>query len=177
MFSNPQKNLLQTGISKGTVIADLGCGVGYYSILVANMVGDEGIVYSIDINPDFISKVSSEAKTEGLKNIRPIVGNIERKGGTSLADESVDLVIMTNVAFALENKKEAVQEVKRILKKKGRVLFIEWSDSFGGIGPHKDHVFKESEASEVFSTEGFEMVQKIEAGEHHYGIIWRKISR
>lgn len=174
MFSNPQKNLLQTGISKGTVIADLGCGVGYYSLLVANMVGDEGIVYSIDINPDFISKVASEAKNEGLKNIRPVVGDIEKKGGTSLADESVDLVIMANVAFALENKKEAVAEVKRILKKKGRVLFIEWSDSFGGIGPHKDHVMPESKGLEVFLVAGFEMVQKIDAGEHHYGIIWRK---
>ncbi|MEI8338108.1 MAG: methyltransferase domain-containing protein [bacterium] len=175
MFSNPQKNLLQTGISKGTVIADLGCGVGYYSILAGYMVGDEGVVYAIDTNSDLISKVAKEAKDEGLKNIRPIVGNIEKKGGTSLADGSVDLVIMANVAFALENKKEAVVEAKRILKKKGRILFIEWSDSFGGVGPHKDHVFKESEAMEIFLLEKFEMVQKIDAGEHHYGIIWRKV--
>ena len=174
MFSNPQKNLLQTGISKGTVVADLGCGVGYYSILAGYMVGTEGVVYSVDINPDFISKVAKEAKDEGLKNVRPIVGNIEKKGGTSLADESVDLVIMANVAFALENNKEAVIEAKRIVKKKGRILFIEWSDSFGGIGPHKEHVFKESEALEIFLLQGFEMAQKIEAGEHHYGIIWRK---
>ena len=175
MFSNPQKNLLQTGISKGTVIADLGCGAGYYSILAGLMVGQDGLVYSIDINRDLISKVAKEAKEEGLKNVRTIVGNIEKKGGTSLADESVDLVIMANVAFAFENKKEAILEAKRIVKKKGRILFIEWSDSFGGIGPHKDHVFPESKALEIFLLEGLEMVQKIDAGEHHYGIIWRKV--
>ncbi|MFA6463845.1 MAG: class I SAM-dependent methyltransferase [Candidatus Paceibacterota bacterium] len=174
MFSNPQKILLQTGISKGTIIADLGCGVGYYSVLVAHMVGDQGLVYSIDINPDLISKTAKEAKDEGLKNIRPIVGDIEKKGGTSLADESVDLCLMTNAMFALENKKEAIEEAKRITKKKGRILFVEWSDSFGGIGPHSEHVFKESEALEMFLLAGFEMVQKIDAGEHHYGIIWRK---
>ena len=175
MFSNPQKNLLQTGISKGMVVADFGCGVGYYSILLGHMVGDGGVVYAIDINPDFISKIAKEAKAEDLKNIRPVHGDVEKKDGTSLADESVDLVIMANSIFSLENKKEAVLEAKRILRKKGRILFIEWSDSFGGIGPHKDHVFKESEGLEIFLVAGFEMVQKIDAGEHHYGIIWRKV--
>ena len=175
MFSNPQKNLLQTGISKGTVVADLGCGAGYYSILVAYLVGKDGLVYAVDSNKDLISKVAKEAKEEGLKNVRAIVGNIEKNGGTNLANESVDLCLMTNVAFALENKKEAILEAKRIIKKKGRMLFIEWSDSFGGIGPHSDHVFKEDEAKKLFEEVGLDFVQNIDAGEHHYGLIYRKV--
>ena len=118
---------------------------------------------------------AKEAKEEGLKNVRAIVGNIEKNGGTNLANESVDLCLMTNVAFALENKKEAILEAKRIIKKKGRMLFIEWSDSFGGIGPHSDHVFKEDEAKKLFEEVGLDFVQNIDAGEHHYGLIYRKV--
>ena len=57
---------------------------------------------------------------------------------------------MANVSFALKDKKEAVQEAKRILKRKEEYFLIEWSDSFGGIGPHKDHVFKEHKLWEFF---------------------------
>ena len=81
---------------------------------------------------------------------------------------------MANVAFVLEDKKGAILEAKRIAKTKGRILFIEWSDSFGGIGPHKDHVLSEADAKKLFEDDGLIFVQNIDAGEHHYGLIYRK---
>ncbi len=174
MFSNPQKNLLQTGVGKAAVVADLGSGAGFYSIPAALMVGVDGIVYAIDINQDLLSKLKNEAKSQNIKNIRPIAGNIEKLGGTSLADDIADLTIISNTFFSLEDKNSAIKEAKRITKNKGRILFVEWNDNFAGIGPHKDHLFKEEDAKKLFEEAGLAVFQKIDAGDHHYGLILRK---
>jgi hypothetical protein len=63
----------------------------------------------------------------------------------------------------------------RILKKKGRVLLVEWADSFAGMGPHRDHVVKQDDAKKIFIDAGFAYERDVKAGEHHYGLVFRKV--
>jgi len=65
-------------------------------------------------------------------------------------------------------------EIKRILKPGGRVLFVDWASSFGGIGPQSQHVFDEDMAKKLFEKHGFKEDSTIGAGAQHYGIIFRK---
>jgi hypothetical protein len=65
-------------------------------------------------------------------------------------------------------------EIKRILKPGGRVLFVDWASSFGGIGPQSQHVFDEDMAKKLFEKHGFKEDRTIGAGAQHYGIIFRK---
>lgn len=174
MFSNPQKNLLQISVAKGAIVADLDCGIGHYALEVAKLTGEHGEVYAIDINEELLKKIVNEAKKEKLKNLHVICANIEKRGGTTLKDSSVDLVIMANTFFAVSDKKGAIEEVKRILRPKGRILFVEWKDSFAGVGPHRDHVFKQDDAEKLFAEENLEIVNEIVAGDHHYGLVLRK---
>ena len=68
-----------------------------------------------------------------------------------------------------------LEEAKRVLKVGGRVILIEWSDSFGGIGPRASDVLAESVARELLTRAGFAFERSIKTpGEHHYGLVLKK---
>lgn len=175
MFSDPTKIIEQCGIQAGMDIADFGSGSGFYSLAASKALVSTGRVYAIDAQKDLLTKLKNHAVREGQYNIEVVWGDIEKLGGTKLRESSVDLVFMCNVFFQLENKEDAVKEALRILKPRGRIVFVDWSDSFGGIGPHQKSVFKKDKAVPFFEKYGFSMDKEITAGSHHYGYIFKKM--
>ncbi len=175
MFSDPVKNIEQCGIQAGMDIADLGSGSGFYSMAAAKALISTGRVYAIDAHKEILSKLKNNAAHEGVYNIEVIWGNIEKINGTKLRDSSVDLALLCNVLFQVEDRSSTIKEAKRILKPNGRVLVVDWSDSFGGMGPQPKMVIKKDKIQELFQKEGFHLDREISAGSHHYGMIYKKL--
>lgn len=174
MFSDPLKNIQQLGLIKGMHIADFGSGSGFYSIAMADEVGTNGRVYAIDVQKDLLQKIKNEAKMRGLSNLEIIWGDVEKFGGTKIKDHSIDIVIIANMLFQAPEKNNVCVEAKRILKNGGRVLVVDWMDSFGGLGPRKEDVFLASQAKDIFQKNGFMLNKEFDAGDHHYGLIFKK---
>lgn len=172
MFSNPEKNVAQLGLREGMRVADFGAGTGVYSFSAGKHVGHTGHVYAIEVQKDLVKKLESEIKDNRVANVECIWGDIEKIHGTKIADHSMDAVIIANVLFQAEDKLGLIDEAKRILKKDGKILFIEWAISFGGMGPSINSVVKEEEAINLFTKRGFKLQEKITTNEHHYGIIF-----
>ncbi len=176
MFSDPQKIITQLHIQPGTSVADLGAGIGAYTIPLAKMVGQNGKVYACEVQQDMLVRIENEIKAQGITNIQTVHSNIEAKLGTKLRDQSIDWVIVANVLFQVENRPGFVQEIARILKPSGSVLLIDWSESFGNMGPHEKDVVKPSEAEELFNSVGLKKTPVVlDAGSHHYGMVLKKI--
>lgn len=175
MFSDPVKNVEQCGIQAGMEIADFGSGSGHYTISAAKALMSTGRVYSIDVNKDLLTKLKNTSTKEGLYNVEVIWGDIEKAGGTKLREASIDLVFLTNILFQVEDKDGVIKEAKRVLKPSGRVLVIDWVDSFGGLGPSQKSVFKKEQAVKLFEKAGFHLDREITAGAHHYGFIYKKL--
>ncbi|MCC2630670.1 MAG: type 11 methyltransferase [Candidatus Paceibacter sp.] len=173
-FSDPTKIIEDVGIQEGSTVADLGAGTGFYSMAAAKAVGPNGRVYAVDVQQDLLARIKNTAHVGRVHNIEVIHGDIERLNGTRLREQSVDLVIVANVMFQLENKVGLLDEAKRILKPNGRILLVDWSDSFGGMGPQASMVFTQQDAKTLFESKGFAFVTGVVAGDHHYGLIFRK---
>jgi SAM-dependent methyltransferase len=62
------------GITPGKNVADIGAGSGWFSVRAAKRVGDAGIVYAVDINPEAIRYIDSRIQKEKLHNVKPILG-------------------------------------------------------------------------------------------------------
>ncbi len=175
MFSDPQENIQQFSLGPGNFVADFGAGSGFYSFAAAEAVGPSGKVYAVDVQKDLLEKLKNEARNiRHLNNVDIIWGDLDHLGGTRLRESSLDAVIASNVFFQLEKKDNACMEMKRILKPGGRVLFIDWASSFGGVGPQPQDVFSEEMAKKLFEKHGFKEDRSIGAGAQHYGIIFRK---
>jgi len=173
-FSDPQKNIEQFYLREGMRVADLGAGMGAYSIAAAKKVGDKGKVYAVEVQKDFLQKIKNEAKAQGVDNVEVLWGDIEELGGTKIGDGAVDAVILSNVLFQVEDEKGLLSEAKRILTSGGSMLVVDWADSFGGLGPKPDAVIPPSKMKSMLGEAGFAFDRDIETGEHHYGFVVTK---
>ncbi len=175
MFSDPTKNIEQAGIQPGMDIVDMGAGSGFYTIAVAKALAATGRVYAVDAQKDLLTKLKNQAVHDGLYNVEVVWADIEKVGGTHLREGTIDLVLLCNVLFQVDDKKSTLDEIKRILKPGGRLLLVDWSDSFGGIGPHAKSVVTRDKALDLCEAEGFSLERDITAGSHHYGMILKKL--
>jgi len=173
MFTNPEQNILHLGLSEGMRVADFGAGSGAYSKACSQKVGYTGKVYAIEVQKDLLKRLETDIKSWGITNIDCIWGDIEKKNGTKISDNSMDAVIISNVLFQADDKLGLIDEAKRVLKKGGKVLLIEWSESFSGMGPAPEHIVTESMAKELFEKRGFKLEESISTSPHHYGIIFK----
>lgn len=173
-FADPQNNIEQFDLQPGMKVADFGAGTGAYSIAVAKKIGAEGKVFALEVQKDLLDKIRQNASNENIFNIEVCWRDLEKEGGTKLKDASMDAVILSNILFQTEKKEVVVREVLRILKPNRKVLFIDWSDSAGGLGPIDDHVFYPDQAKKIFLENGFEYTRDIYAGDNHYGMIFKK---
>jgi len=107
------------GAKKGEVCVDLGSGRGTDAMRLAEIVGNEGYVYGIDISEGMIRKAKSSAERIGVKNIEFIHGTLEK---LDLKDQIADIVISNCTINHSSDKKAVWNEVYRILKNNGRFV-------------------------------------------------------
>lgn len=168
-FSDPKIILSQFGISQGICVVDLGSGAGGFARPAKEMVGEDGVVYAVDIQKELLDKLHHDAP-----EIEVVWADLEKEKHTRLRDGIADVVIIANMLFQVENKQHVLREAHRLLKTKGRVLFIDWKDSFGGLGPHEEAILSKMEAQKLLEEAGFVVENDIDAGDHHYGFVVRK---
>ena len=137
-------------IHKGDTVADFGAGSGYFMEVLAQLVGDQGIVYVCEIQKELVEKLGNIARSKGLSQVRPLWADVEDVGGSKIEDEALDTVVMVNTFFQFEDRITAIQEVIRTLRTGGKFFLIDWSESFNGLGPQPDHIVSEQEVIDHF---------------------------
>ena len=123
---------------------------------------------------ELLTRIKSEALKMGLQNIDVIWGDIEEDKSSRILDASADVVIVSNVLFLIKKRGALLREIDRVLKRNGKMLVIDWKDSFGGLGPTNDDVVTEGEAKILFKKHNFILEREITAGAHHYGLVFKR---
>jgi ubiquinone/menaquinone biosynthesis C-methylase UbiE len=171
-FLNPLKILTELKLKEDIIACDFGSGSGGWTIPLAKIL-ENGKVYAIDILEEPISALNSRIVLEKLANIQTIRANVEDKNGSTLAESAVDLILMTNLLFQTEDKGAVFSEAKRILKRGGKVLVIDWKLN-SPFGPNEGRVSAE-EVKKIAKNYGLKLEKEFEAGVYHYGLIFKKL--
>ncbi len=174
IFVDPKKAIEVLDLSPGMQVADVGCGVGHYTFEIAEKLNEKGRIYAIDIRKNVLDKVASEAKEKGFSIVDVIWGDAEKVGGTKIADESVDVVVASNIFFQVEDKDSLVKEFSRITKLNGKILIIEWKNSFGGLGPSEEMIVDPKEVKEYCKSCSLVFEEEHKMGTHHYELLFTK---
>lgn len=173
-FVKPQENLQDFGLRSGMDVADFGAGPGHYTLEAAKLVGETGHVCAVEIQKDLVSKISKEAEAEELENIDVVWGDLEKLGGSTLDDSAVDAVILSNVLFQARDLSAILKEAYRVLQPEGILLVIDWSDTYGGLGPPADRLVDQEYVMDAAEEIGFVFSRDVSPGAHHWGVILQK---
>jgi SAM-dependent methyltransferase len=174
MFMNPAQILAACNLQVTDSVADFGAGSGFLSRAAASLV-PKGSVFAIEIHREIVNRLARDAEEAHLDNLHPLWGDIELPGGTRLDNESVDFVVVSNVLFHLDDKIACINEAKRILKPGGRLLVVDWSESFGGIGPTPQAVVTKEMVETLCARAGFTKISDtLPGGDHHYALLFKK---
>jgi SAM-dependent methyltransferase len=139
--------LVQAGIKRGMRVADLGCGVGMVTQLLAELVGPTGEVVGVDFSGAQIAQ-ACELLPNGVSNVSFIEASAT---DTGLARESFDLVYCRFLLIHLPEPELALREMYNLLKVNGLLVcedgdltsagseppskLYAFSDLFGRLGP------------------------------------------
>ncbi|MFA5134858.1 MAG: methyltransferase domain-containing protein [Patescibacteria group bacterium] len=172
-FVNPEAVLTEIGLAYGSTVADLGCGGGYFVIPAAHMVGEEGTVYAVDVLKAALSAVASKAQLYNLTNIRTVWSNVEVPGGArKIRDHSVDTVLLVQLLSQSAKHADIFREVVRILSGRGHVVVIDWKRSDAEYMPDTEKIVSSADVERLAAHTGLRLVQRIDAGTHHYGLLF-----
>lgn len=170
-FLNPEKILEELELRSNMVAAEFGSGSGGFTIPLAKKLGD-GLVYALDIQEAPLSVLKSRSLLENVLNIRIIRCDLEKPKGSTLADLSLDLVLIPNVLFQAEKKNAIISEAERVLKKGGQMLVVDWLPK-ASQGPLKGRVNPER-VKKIAEELSFKLEKEFEAGKYHYGLVFTK---
>ena len=121
-WQRPREVMDALGISAGSVVADVGCGDGYFTFHLAERVGAAGRVYAVDIDESALKKLRQKAEKEKLTQIEAIVGAAD---DPRLAAESVEVVLIVNAYHEMRDYDAMLAALYRALKPGGRLAIIE----------------------------------------------------
>ena len=172
-FLNPSEVVAQTGIQQGNVVADLGCGHGFYVLPAAQMVGPSGTVYAVDVMEDKLGATISIANQFGYKNVRVVQADLA-KPLLSIAENVCDLVIIGNILHLINKKDELIKNIYRILKPGGRAVVVEWKRTAAPFGPPIDSRVDQQKLEVMLMQASLRKSKDLIADGYHYAVLFEK---
>jgi ubiquinone/menaquinone biosynthesis C-methylase UbiE len=174
-FADPGAVVSHFHLREGDSVADFGAGSGYYIEILSKKVGRGGKVYACEIQKELVDKIGQLARQKGLSSIYPLWCDLEEERGVKIADSTLDCGVMINTLFQVQDKETALSEVARTIRSGGKFFLVDWTDSFGGLGPQPADVMSPQGAQALAERHGFVFERTFDAGDHHFGIAFRKV--
>ncbi|HEX8521606.1 MAG TPA: class I SAM-dependent methyltransferase [Tepidisphaeraceae bacterium] len=158
--------LKELDVKKGQTICDLGCGNGFYTLKLAQMVGPEGKVIGVDIQQEMLDMLRKRAEAEKVSNVDPVLGG---EDDPKLVENSIDLVLMVDVYHELSKPAEVLAHVRHSLKKGGRVALVEFRGEDPNVPIKPLHKMTRQQIVKEWTANGFKIAREFE------GLPWQHL--
>ena len=128
-FDNPLRRFVQDPakivgphVREGMTVADIGCGMGYFSIAMAKMAGERGTVIAVDLQQQMLDLMLRRARRAGAgPQIRSVLAAEDDIG----IGEPVDFVLLFWMVHEVKNIPRFFGQVFSLLNPGGSALYAE----------------------------------------------------
>jgi ubiquinone/menaquinone biosynthesis C-methylase UbiE len=121
LWQNPYK-IIRPYIKEGDTVLDIGPGIGYFTMPLAEMVGNSGRVIAVDIQEEMLSAIKKRAKRRGVQERI----DLKLSSPDSLdVKTKVDLILAFWMVHEVPDKPRFFSQVHSLLKDKGKFLIVE----------------------------------------------------
>jgi ubiquinone/menaquinone biosynthesis C-methylase UbiE len=149
---NPDLAMRLIRVQRGSTVADLGAGSGYYTIRLARAVGDTGKVYAVDIQQGMLDLLQKSVARARLTNVIPVLGGVD---DPRLPANSLDLILMVDVYHEFAQPQAMLQRLKTALKPGGRLVLLEYRAEDPDVPIRPEHKMTKAQVKLEVEHEGF----------------------
>lgn len=128
-------------IQRGSRVADIGAGSGWFTVRSARRVGRQGGVYAVEINRDYLRHIQRRGAQEKLSNIQTILG---RPDDPLLPPASVDAVLLLKTYHEIAKPIRLLRRLRAAMRPGARLGIIDRNGNGSDHGLNADVVIKEA---------------------------------
>ena len=139
-------------VQRGSTVADLGAGSGYFTVRLARAVGNTGKVYAVDIQQGMLDLLQKAVARERLSNVVPVLGGVN---DPRLPAGTLDLVLMVDVYHEFSQPQVMLQRIKEALKPGGRLVLLEYRAEDPAVPILPEHKMTKAQVKLEVEHEGF----------------------
>jgi ubiquinone/menaquinone biosynthesis C-methylase UbiE len=156
----PEEVIRIMGLKDGAVVADLGCGTGFFARRMARAVAPSGRVYGVDIQPEMLDRMKALLAKEGIRNVVSLLGKADDPG---LPQASLDWILLVDVYHELQQPEPMLRRMRDALKADGKIALVEYrleGDSAAHI--RAEHRMSVEQVLDEWLPAGYRLVERYE---------------
>ncbi|MCR9292543.1 MAG: class I SAM-dependent methyltransferase [bacterium] len=162
----PSEVIEQLDLKAGMVVCDMGCGNGFYSLLMAQRIQPAGKVLAVDIQAEMLRLLQLRAADQGIDNIEPILSTVI---DPMLPKDSVDLLLMVDVYHEFSYPVQMLAGIRDSLKEDGLVALLEYREEDRTVPIKPLHKMSKRQILKEYQANGFKLVKQYD------GLPWQHL--
>jgi ubiquinone/menaquinone biosynthesis C-methylase UbiE len=143
-------------IAPGKTVADIGAGSGWFTVRAAKRVGEAGMVYAVDINPEAVRYIDDRVHKENLHNVKTILSTAD---DPTLPAAAIDSVLLLKTYHEVENPVIVLQKLRASLRPGAKVGIIDRNGNGENHGVSRDVVLREASQAGYKLLEQYDFVK------------------
>ena len=151
----PEAALDALNITKGSTVADVGAGSGYFTVRLSARVGAAGRVLATDLQPEMLDLLRTRLAERHITNVTLIQGAID---DPKLPASSIDLALLVDVYHEFSAPQAMLRRIREALKPDGRLVLLEYRKEDPNVPIRFEHKMSVAEAKLEVEDEQFQLV-------------------
>jgi predicted methyltransferase len=156
----PDEVIRTMGLEDGDVVADIGCGSGYFARRMARAVAPRGRVYAVDIQSEMLRLLRDRAEAEGLTNVELVLGDND---DPKLPAGSLDWILLVDVYHEFQQPRAMLARMGEALKPDGKVALLEYRlEGLSAVHIKREHRMSPEQVLQEWTPAGYRLVARHE---------------
>ncbi len=149
--------LANLGVKPGMTVCDMGCGNGYYSLKLAKLVGAQGKVIAVDIQPEMLTFLRQRAAKEKITNITPTLGSLI---DPQLPPGKVDIILCVDVYHEFSHPEHMLREMRKSLAPNGLLVLLEYREEDPTVPIKPLHKMSKNQVNKEMAANGLKLAKQ-----------------
>jgi ubiquinone/menaquinone biosynthesis C-methylase UbiE len=168
-WQQPARIVETLDLRPGLSVADIGAGTGYMMPHLAEAVGPEGSVYSVEVEPELVAHLRARAEQDGLEQVVAVLSSF---GRPSLPARAVDRVLILDTYHHLDDRLAWLSALGRALAPGARVAIVDWRPGELAEGPPPDHKLDPEQVIDEMARAGYRLLRRDADLPMHYRLLF-----
>jgi len=169
-YQKPEEVIRALGLDPKAVVADVGCGPGYFTLRLARAV-PQGLVLAVDVEPRQLDRLRQRLHAEGATNVVPVLASVD---DPYLPPARFDLILVVDTYHHFEDRREYLAKLGRALEPGGRLVIIDYFKRELPVGPPVEHKIAREEVLKEVEAAGFKLIDEPSFLPYQYFLIFER---